>query len=127
MKINLTKNLEDLHNKNNELVKILDGLAQEKEKQDQHVHDLEEELANERFANKQLVNQMNERQQELNKTKEELNKVKLDLAEEKVVNQQLVDNIRELNPLGTGFFSGRKMIVIIGLSILNQNVPTKPS
>ena len=32
-----------------------------------------------------------------------------------------------LNPLGTGFFSGRKMIVIIGLSILNQNVPTKPS
>ena len=35
--------------------------------------------------------------------------------------------LERVNPLGTGFFSGRKMIVIIGLSILNQNVPTKPS
>ena len=31
-----------------------------------------------------------------------------------------------LKPLETGSFSGRKMIVVIGLSILNQNVPTKP-
>ncbi|CAF4974711.1 unnamed protein product [Rotaria sp. Silwood1] len=89
MNIDLIKNLEDLRNENKSLSTTIDGLTQEKEKQDKQLNEIQQNLVNERATNKQL-------EKRLNKSQQELNKLKHDFNEEKIINQQLIQKQNDL-------------------------------
>ncbi|CAF3586729.1 unnamed protein product [Rotaria socialis] len=67
----------------------IDGLSQEKKKQDKQLNELQQYLANERITNKQLENRFDKSQQELNK-------LKYDVSEQRCMNQQLIQKQNDL-------------------------------
>ncbi|CAF4682952.1 unnamed protein product [Rotaria socialis] len=87
--IELIQSFEDLRNKNKSLSTAIDGLSQEKKKQDKQLNELQQYLANERITNKQLENRFDKSQQELNK-------LKYDVSEQRCMNQQLIQKQNDL-------------------------------
>ena len=56
----LFKTVDELRDEISKLLKIIDGLVQERGKQDRQVKNIQEELVNEKLANKQVLKQLNE-------------------------------------------------------------------
>ncbi|CAF5065808.1 unnamed protein product, partial [Rotaria sp. Silwood1] len=107
MNIDLIKNLEDLRNENKSLSTTIDGLTQEKEKQDKQLNEIHQNLVNERATNKQLEKRFNKNledlgnenkylsttidglTQEKEKQDKQLNEIQQNLVNERATNKQL--------------------------------------
>ncbi|CAF3425927.1 unnamed protein product [Rotaria sp. Silwood1] len=107
MNIDLIKNLEDLRNENKSLSTTIDGLTQEKEKQDKQLNEIHQNLVNERATNKQLEKRFNKNLEDLgNENKylsttidgltqekenqdKQLNEIQQNLVNERAMNKQL--------------------------------------